>query len=297
MHEEESAKTSHSCFSESRRLGGLYSQNRAPGRWKCALLGAVLLSASSVMGQTDAREIVERSLQRITADWNASPDYESSERDQEPHGGSKTFDDLMVAGSPYQRLVAVNDKPLSQSDQKEQQSKLEETIKQRRSESPEQRSQRIANYQKSRERDHLFLEQLSKAFKFKLIGQRKLGDDVVYVLRAAPRPDYKPPNREAEVLKGMRGMLWIDKKTYQWVKVEASVTRPVRIEGFVAEVEPGTHFELDRMPVGDDIWLPKHYVMKARAKVFLLFNHNSGEDDTYFNYRKIPPSQEMSPSH
>jgi hypothetical protein len=260
-------------------------------------MAAVVLSVSSVTAQTDAEGIVERSVQRITADWNASPDYESSERDQEPHGGSKTFDDLMVAGSPYQRLVAVNDKPLSPSDQKEQQSKLEETIKQRRRESPEQRAQRIANYQKSRERDHLFLEQLSRAFNFKLIGQRKLGDDVVYVLRAVPRPDYKPPNREAEVLKGMRGTLWIDKKTYQWVKVEASVTRPVRIEGFVAEVEPGTQFELDRMPVGDDIWLPKRYMMKARAKVFLLFNHKSGEDDTYFNYRKIPPSQEMSPSH
>jgi hypothetical protein len=260
-------------------------------------MAAVVLSVSSVAAQTDAQGVIERSVQRITADWNASPEYECLERDREPNGGSKTFDDLMLAGSPYQRLVAVNDKPLSAGDQEEQQRKLDETIKQRRNEGREQRAQRIAKYQKSRERDYLFLEQLTKAFDFKLVGQRKLGDYEVYVLKAVPRPDYKAPNREAEVLKGMRGTLWIDNKTYQWVKVVASVTRPVWIEGFVAEVEPGTQFELDKMLVGDDIWLPKHYVMKARAKVFLLFNHKSAEDDTYFDCRKIPPNQETSPSH
>jgi hypothetical protein len=259
-------------------------------------VAALALTVSPVGAQTDAQRVIERSVQRNTADWNAFPRYECLERDREPNGGSKTFDDLMVAGSPYQRVVAVNDKPLSSSDQEAQQRKLEETIKQRRNESPEQRAQRIAKYQKSRERDHLFLEQLSKAFNFKLVGQRKLGDYEVYVLRSVPRPDYQPPNREAEVLKGMRGTLWIDKKTYQWVKVEASVIRPVRIEGFVAEVEPGTQFELDKMPIGDDIWLPRHYVMKARAKVFLLFNHQAAEDDTYSDYHEIPPNQETSPS-
>jgi len=30
----------------------------------------------------------------------------------------------------------------------------------------------------------------------------------------------------------MEGKLWIDEKTFQWVKVEATVIRPVSIEGF-----------------------------------------------------------------
>ena len=50
------------------------------------------------------------------------------------------------------------------------------------------------------------------------------------------------------------------------------------------------------MPIGDDIWLPRHYVMKARAKVFLLFNHKAAEDDTYSDYHEIPPNQKTSPS-
>lgn len=176
--------------------------------------------------------------------------------DREPKGGSKTFDDLMLAGFPYQRLVAAKDKPLSPSDQEEQQRKLEETVKQRRNEYQQQQAQRIAKYQKSRKHDYLFLEQRAEAFDFKLAGQRKLAGKEVYVLRAFPRPGLSGPQ-----------------------------SRSASIEGHAGNA------------LGDDIWLPKHYAMRARAKVFLLLNHMSGKDDTYFNCRKIPPNQETSPSY
>lgn len=53
------------------------------------------------------------------------------------------------------------------------------------------------------------------------------------------------------MLRGMEGELWIDEATFQWVKVQARVIRPVSIEGFLARVEPGTRFELEKMPVAD----------------------------------------------
>jgi hypothetical protein len=258
-----------------------------------SMVVAMLLGVAASAAQTDPRAIMEYSVQAIEADWKAAPDYECVERDRET-GGSKTFQDLMIEGSPYQRLVALNEKPLSFSGQKEQQQRLQATIAMRRKETAQQRAQRIAKYSRSRERDHLFLEQLIKAFNFSLVGQQELEGYQVYILKALPRPNYQPPTREAEVLKGMQGTLWIDKTTYQWVRVEARVTRPVWIEGFVAKVEPGTEFELDKMPVGDDIWLPKHYVMKARAKILFLFNHSSGDDDTYYNCRRIAPGQGSS---
>jgi hypothetical protein len=255
-------------------------------------VAAILLSVAAPAANTDVHALIERSVQAITADWNAAPGYECFERDREPNGGSKTFHDLMIMGTPYQRLVAINDKPLTRREQEEQERSLQKNTEERRNESEQQRAKRIADYEKERNRDHLFLEQLSKAFNFNLVGQRRLGVYDVYVLNAVPRPDYQPPNREAEVLKGMRGTLWIDKKTYQWVKVEAKVTHPVWIEGFIAQVEPGTEFELERMPVEDAIWLPKHYKMRARAKILLLFNHRSGDDDSFYDYRKIVPSSE-----
>ena len=101
-----------------------------------------------------------------------------------------------------------------------------------------------------------------------------------------PRKGYKPPDRDSEVLIGMQGTLWIDQKTFQWVKVEAHVIHPVRIEGFLAQVEPGTMFEVEKRPVADDIWMASHFSMKSQAKVMLLFPHRGAEDDLFFHYRR-----------
>jgi hypothetical protein len=200
----------------------------------------------------------------------------------------------MILGSPYNRLIAVNDEPLSRQNSAKEQRKMEQVIAQRRAESPEQRQRRIANYEKDRRRDHLMMQQLTLAFDFKLIGGRIIDSRDVYVLRATPRKGYKPPNMETQVLPGMRGELWIDKKTFQWVKVTAHVIHPVNIEGFLAQVQPGTRFELEKMPVDDGIWLAKHFEMKSSSKVLFLFNRTDQEDNTFFDYHKISNSDSAS---
>ena len=69
-------------------------------------------------------------------------------------------------------------------------------------------------------------------------------------------------------------------------KVQAHVTRPVRIEGFIAEVEPGTQFEVEKAPISADIWLPTHFVMKSRAKILCFVDYNTEEDESYFDYHR-----------
>jgi hypothetical protein len=86
------------------------------------------------------------------------------------------------------------------------------------------------------------------------------------------------------VLTGMRGKLWIDPPTGQWVRVEARVTEPVWIEGFFAQVEPGTQFELDYAPVSGTVWLPTHYAMRARAKVLWVLMHREHEEQWFSHY-------------
>jgi hypothetical protein len=247
---------------------------------------AALSMALAAFAQPDVATIIQRSVEASNTDWQAAPQYDHFERDRQPDGGTKTYEVMMILGSDYQRLVAVNGKPLTPEEQTREHQKLEQVIVQRQSESKEQRAQRVSKYEKDRKRDHLLMEQLPVAFDFTLLGEQKLGLNDVYVLRATPRPGYRPPNTETKVLTGMRGKLWIDKQTYQWVKVEAEVVHPVSIAGFLAQVQPGTRFELEKMPVDNGIWLPKHFSMKARAKILFFFSHNTQDDETYFDYHK-----------
>jgi hypothetical protein len=71
--------------------------------------------------------------------------------------------------------------------------------------------------------------------------------------------------------------------------------RPVSIGGFLAEVEPGTHFELEKAPVTDSIWLPKHFAMKSQAKVLFFFTRKSQADETYSDYHKPAPIKTVAP--
>jgi len=242
----------------------------------------------------DVTEIIQKSIEANDRDWKANPQFDNFETDRIGQG-SKTYDVTMLFGSPYERLVAVDGKELPGDQKAAQQKKFEQVLSQRKAESAEQRSRRIAKYEADRRRDHVMLEQLVSAFNFTLQGEQQLGQYSVYVLKATPRPGYRPPNRDSRVLPGMEGTMWIDKSSFQWVKVEAHVIHPVEIEGFVAKVEPGTRFELEQMPVEGDIWLPKHYLMTANAKLLGIISHHSQEDDTYFNYKRHVSSEENEP--
>jgi hypothetical protein len=254
-------------------------------------ISCVLLFSSSLRGgpsttPLNLRDLIARSVAANERDYKAAPSYSYKERDREGQS-SKTFEVTMIAGSPYRRLIAISNRELPKAEKAREELHYRREVKRRSQESRAERRQRISKYETERRHDHELMGQLTAAFEFKLVGEDKLDAFDVYVLKATPKQGYQPPNLETRVLTGMQGQLWIDKSTYQWVKVTANVIHPVSIKGFLAEVEPGTLFELEKMPVGDGIWQPKHFSMKSHARV-LFFHKNGQEDQTYFDYRKQP---------
>ena len=256
------------------------------------LLFALMLAlAAAANARENPDAILQRSVEALRHDFEASPNFDCLERDR-ILGETRTYEDTMILGSPYQRLVAINGKPLTPAQAAEEQHKFDSVVAERKAESPQQRAVRIVKYEKEQKRDHSMMNEMVKAFNFTLLGETTMDGHQVYFLKASPRPGYQPPNMEAQALTGMQGKLWIDKKTFQWVRVEAQVVRPVSIEGFLAQVEPGTRFELEKTEVAPGVWLPAHFSMRSRAKVLFLFTKNDQEDDTYFNYHRRTPDRD-----
>ena len=233
--------------------------------------------------QDDAPRIIERSLDNLKQDWAAEPRFDCTERDKDKNG-IKTYQDIMLYGSQYQKLIALNDKPLNARQRAEEEQKFRTAASRWQAETSSQRRQRIARYEAQRKHATELILELTKAFSFTVDGIDKLGEHDVYVLNAEPRKGYVPPNMDTRVLTGMRGKLWIERTSFQWVKVDVEVFRPVSIRGFIARVEPGTRFEFEQEPVSAEIWLPSHFAVKSRSKVLFLFNHQTDEDNTYFDY-------------
>src|SRR4051795_1009131 len=232
-----------------------------------------------------AEKIIANSVAANKKDFEAATHYNWKERERTSKG-FKTSQVTMIDGTPYYRLIAMNGKPLSRSQQAQEKKKEQQAAAERAAESPAQRRDRIEKFEKERRRDAEMMAQLTKAFTFTLVGQQKVRGFDVWALKATPCKDYQPPTMETQVLTGMRGQLWIDQKTFQWVKVVAEVVHPVSIGGFLARVEPGTRFELENAPVAGGGAVASHFSMKSDAKVLHMFDHSSQEEDTYFDYQK-----------
>jgi hypothetical protein len=257
------------------------------------LIVPMMMTAAALCAQ-DPQEIIRRSVAANNADWKMIPQFAHHETDISAKlngNGStrstttKTVDVLMIDGSEYNRLLAVNGKPLSPEEQKAEEEKLRAEINKREHESPAERARRVGKYQRERQRDHLLMTELTKAFDFKLNGQETVGGRQCYVLDATPRAGYQPPNGEAKVLTGMRGRLWIDTQGYHWVKVEAEVVKPVSTY-MIANVRPGTKFEFEQQPL-NGVWLPHRFSQSVNARVLGVHSILSREDETYTNYRRV----------
>jgi hypothetical protein len=251
------------------------------------------LPAATLPTEPGANTIVQRSVEALKLDWQAEPRYNYLERDVKNHE-SRTWRVMMILGSPYRRMEAVNDVPLSPEDQHGEQRKLNAAVAERCGESKLQTRKRIENYDKDRERGHFLMQEMTKALVFNVLGETAVNGRDAWHLQALPNPGYQPPNKEAKVLTGMKGELWIDKSTFEWIQVVAQVIRPVSIDGFLARVEPGTRFQLVRAPVAGGAWFATRFSDESRVRVLSLFGRNGGDDETYSDYQtadsvSIPP--------
>ncbi len=237
-------------------------------------------------GTPTAQEIVARSVANNNADWDAAPHYNyTSSEVVTKHGvaTSKTYDVLMIGGAPYNKLIKVNGEPLSPQQAAREEQKLQKETALRRQSA--HRQSEVAEYLRERSQDHELMTEMVRAFNYKLMGEETVNGRRCYVLKATPRPGYRPPNRDTKVLTGMRGTMWVDTQDYQWVKVKAEVFRPVAFGLFIAQVQPGTEFELEESPVSGNLWMPSRFLTRVNAKILYLFPYQTSDLVTYWNYR------------
>src|ERR1700722_6464387 len=77
----------------------------------------------------DSDQIVRESVAAIKSDWAEAPKYSYLERDVETKRHSarmpKTYRVLMIDGSPYNVVTAINDQPLPAGEKAAEQGKLQ----------------------------------------------------------------------------------------------------------------------------------------------------------------------------
>jgi hypothetical protein len=208
---------------------------------------------------------------------------------------SKTHEVMVLYNEPVERLIAKDDKPLSEKDAAKEDERIQKIVDKRKNESENDRKKRLEKEEKQREDDRQFVREVTDAYNFHLAGVELLDGRDTWVIDAEPRPGFEPHRKEAKILPKFRFRVWIDKADTEWVKLDADCIDTVSFGWFLARIHKGSHIEIDQTQVNEEVWLPKHVSLKLDARVALLANVNVTEEVTYRDYRKFRTDTKIVP--
>lgn len=208
---------------------------------------------------------------------------------------TKTSEIMELYGEPVERLIAKDDKPLSDKDAKKEEEKLQKLIEKRKNESEEARKKREEKEEKDREQDRQFVREVADAYNFHFVGIESLGGRDAYVIDGEPRPGYEPHLKEAKILPKFRFRAWIDKDESQWKKLDVQCIDTVSWGLFLARVHKGSRIIIEQTRINDEVWLPQHVAVKIDVRLALLKNFNVEDDITYRDYKKFRTDTKIVP--
>jgi len=264
------------------------------------------------LSEDQIRELIRQTAEKDMENDKRQRDYTYIQRDEESKLDGKgqvksteikTSEIMELYGEQVERLIAKDDKPLSDKDAKKEEEKIQKLIDKRKNESPEDRKKREEKEEKEREQSRQFVREVADAYNFKLAGIESLAGRDTYVIDGEPRPGYQAHLKEAKILPKFRFRAWIDKDESQWKKLDIQCIDTVSFGLFLARIHKGSRILIEQTRVNDEVWLPQHVAVKVDVRVALLKDFNIEDDLTFRDYKKfrtdtkIVPIGEVQPPH
>jgi hypothetical protein len=260
-------------------------------------LAAVVLFCFSWLAPVradDARALVQKAFEAARENEAIARSYVFHERVEEIRYDKKgeikkreshTWDVTLLDGSEYRRLIAFDDEPLPPKREAKEQRELEKQLEKMRHETPKQRDKRLAKVEKQREEGEEFLEEITRAFDFRLTGEEQIGGVATHVISFTPRAGYRPTSREARVLPKVRGTLWISKDDHGWVQADMETTGNIRW-AVIFKLNEGARVRFTQRKHNDEVWLTDDWHLRLKARV-AFFKFNGEVHGSYSNFRKF----------
>jgi hypothetical protein len=251
-----------------------------------------LLLFVSVVWAQDATEIIKRASDRDFTNFENRKNYTYQERlEFRQYNGSgklskteiETHEVLILSGQPYEKLIARNDKPLSEKDARKEQKKLDNEVEKRQKQSAAEK----AKLEKERLEEQKYLREFVEAFDFKIVGEEAVSGKPCWVISVNPKAGFKPKESDAKMFTKLKGKVWIDKSEYHWVKAEGEAIDTLSFGFFLFRVAPGATVSFEQTSVNGEVWLPSRISVRADARIAILKKMRAEIDITYREYQKF----------
>ena len=160
---------------------------------------------------------------------------------------------------------------------------------------PEQLKKKHAREKEDADRTLRIVKALPDAFTYEYAGNEpgtadmgKSGDRLVK-LTFTPNPDYSPPSRVEEALRGMQGFLLIDTTAHRIARIDGTLFREVSFGwGIFGRLDKGGHFIVKQADVGNGSWELTNMNLKITGKILLFKTVSMISDETFSDFQAVP---------
>jgi hypothetical protein len=194
-------------------------------------------------------------------------------------------------GEEISTLVGEDGKPLSE----EKQAKQNDITKKRIEEIQKKQSKKEEKEEKAREEgkdekdnDEPGIEIFLRACQFVNPRHERFRGQDVLVFDFEGNPEYKSKNIAERVAQQLAGVIWVDEKQHEVVRLEAYFVKDFRFAGgLLANLQKGTSFIFEQAFLNNEVWLPTYEEAHIGVRVLLVKGFKVNQVTRYSDYQRF----------
>jgi hypothetical protein len=194
-------------------------------------------------------------------------------------------------GDEITTLVKKDGKPLSEADQKKENEKTQKRIEeeQKKEKKKEEKDEKAKEEGKeSKDNDEPGIEEFLRVSQFVNPRRERFRGQDVLVFDFEPNPEYKPKNLVEKVVKELAGVVWIDEKAKDVVRLEAYFVGDLHIGGGVlANLQKGTSFVFEQAYINNEVWLPTYVEAHVGLRLLMVKGFKVNVTTKYSDYKRF----------
>jgi hypothetical protein len=194
-------------------------------------------------------------------------------------------------GDEITTLVKKDGKQLSEEEQKKENEKTQKRIaeEQKKEKKKEEKEEKAKEEGKeSKDSEDPGIEVFLRVCEFVNPRRERFRGQDVLVFDFEPNPEYQPKNLEERVVKELAGVIWVDEKAKDVVRLEAYFVGDVHIGGGVlANLQKGTSFVFEQAYINNEVWLPTYVEAHVGVRVLLVKGFKVNVTTKYSDYKRF----------
>jgi hypothetical protein len=236
----------------------------------------------------------QKEIDKVKENYAGTQVEEETEYDKTGKVSKKELNEytfFYLNGDEITTLVKKDGKPLSEEEQKKENEKTQKRIveAQKQEKKKEQKEEKAKEEGKdAKDNEDPGIEVFLRVCQFVNPRRERFRGQDVLVFDFEPNPEYKPKNMEEHVVKELAGVIWVDEKAKDVVRLEAYFVGDVHIGGGVlANLQKGTSFVFEQAYVNNEVWLPTYVEAHVGVRFLLVKGIRVNVTTKYSDYKRF----------